>query len=96
MQQAEALRVMSALAQPTRMKVFTMLVEAGEGGMASGDIADSVGIPRNLMSAHLAVLSKAGVIVSTKEGRSVTYNAVGETVIALGDHLRTLVSLRDS
>jgi ArsR family transcriptional regulator len=91
MQEAEALRVMSALAQSTRMNVFVMLLTAGETGMASGDIADAVGVPRNLMSSHLAVLSKAGVIASTRDGRSVVYTAVGGIVTALGDHLRDLV-----
>lgn len=90
MNDAEALTVMSALAQPTRMKVFVMLVEAGEAGMGSSDIADAVGVPRNLMSSHLAVLSKAGAIAFTKNGRSVTYTAVGRVAIALGDHLREI------
>lgn len=90
MNEAEALTVMSALAQSTRMRVFVLLVEAGPTGMGSGEIADAVGVPRNLMSSHLAVLSKAGAIVSIKSGRSVTYTAVAEVVIALGDHLRRL------
>jgi predicted transcriptional regulator len=90
MDELEALRVMTALAQSTRMKVFAMLVRAGESGMDSSDIADAVGVPRNLMSSHLAVLSKVGAIASKRSGRSVTYTAVRGTVIALGDHLRDL------
>jgi predicted transcriptional regulator len=92
MQEAEALRVMSALAQSTRMNVFVMLVAAGAAGMASSEIADRVGIPRNLMSSHLAVLAKAGVIASTKGGRTVTYTAVEKVALALADYLRGLVA----
>ena len=91
MDEPEALKVMSALAQSTRLKVFVLLAETGDVGMGSGDIADALGVPRNLMSSHLAVLSKAGVIASTKEGRSVTYTAVGSVAIALAEHLRSLV-----
>lgn len=91
MNETEALTVMSALAQTTRMRVFVMLARAGNAGMGSGEIADAVDVPRNLMSSHLAVLSRAGVIASTKEGRSVTYTAVGSVAIALAEHLRSLV-----
>lgn len=58
--------------------------------MTSSDIADAVGVPRNLMSSHLAVLSKARAIASTKNGRSVTYKALGSGVVALGEHLRDI------
>jgi len=90
MNEAEALRVMSALAQTTRMSVFVMLARTGDVGMGSSDIADAVGVPRNLMSSHLAVLSRAGVIASRRTGRSVIYTAVGSVVVALSDHLRDI------
>jgi len=92
MDEPEALKVMSALAQSTRLRVFVLLAETGDVGMGSGDIADALGVPRNLMSSHLAVLSRAGVISSEKTGRAVTYTAVGRVVVALGDHLRDLGS----
>jgi len=92
MQEAEALRVMSALAQSTRMRVFVMLVEAGTAGLGSTEIADRVGVPRNLMSSHLAVLSKAGVIEYEKNGRSVTYTAASGVVAALAEFLRNLAA----
>jgi DNA-binding transcriptional ArsR family regulator len=41
--------------------------------MAAGDIADDVEIAPNTLSAHLAVLSRAGLLTSRKEGRSVIY-----------------------
>lgn len=71
-----------------------MLAEAGEAGMGSTEIADAVGVPRNLMSSHLAVLSKAGLILARKAGRAVTYTAVSGLVIELGEHLRRLGALR--
>lgn len=94
MDETEALTVMSALANSSRMRVFVMLVQAGEAGMGSKAIADAVGMPSNLMSSHLAVLGKAGAIASKRSGRTVTYTAVGRVVVALGEHLRELGARR--
>ena len=80
------------MAQSTRMKVFVMLVAAGEKGMASSEIADELGVPRNLMSSHLAILAGAGLIASEKSGRSVTYFPVPAVMTELSEHLRQLAS----
>ena len=90
MQEAEALRVISALANPSRLRTLTLLLRAGDAGMCSSDIADALGLPRNLMSSHLAVLSRAGVVLSSRTGRSVVYTARTEAVIGLGNYLRGL------
>jgi predicted transcriptional regulator len=74
MHETEALTIMSALAQATRLKVLLLLSETEEAGMASSDIADAIGVPRHLMSAHLAVLSRAGVVTTRKNGRTVSYS----------------------
>ena len=81
---------LSALASPTRMRVLSLLIES-RNGVSSGDIAEALGIPRNLMSSHLVLLRRAGIISSSKSGRSVIYQAVGESVVQLADHLRGLV-----
>lgn len=70
-----ALPLMSALSQPTRLAVFSALVRRGSEGMIASELADAVGIPRNLMSAHLAVLTKAGLVEPTRSGRNQTYRA---------------------
>ena len=41
--------------------------------MAAGEIAKAVGIPKNTMSSHLAILSRANLIQARKEGRSIIY-----------------------
>jgi len=68
-----AVDALSGLAQESRLKVFRLLVQAGTGGMAAGDIARAVGIPKNTMSSHLAILARANLIVARKEGRSMIY-----------------------
>jgi ArsR family transcriptional regulator, arsenate/arsenite/antimonite-responsive transcriptional repressor / arsenate reductase (thioredoxin) len=41
--------------------------------MPAGEIAEQLNVPANTMSSHLAVLSRASLVVSRKEGRSVIY-----------------------
>ena len=69
----QAVKALGALAQERRLRVFRLLVRAGPEGLAAGDIAQQLAVPANTMSTHLAVLSRAGLIVSRKEGRSVIY-----------------------
>lgn len=90
MQEAEALRVISALANPSRLRTLALLARAGAIGMASSDIADTLGLPRNLMSSHLAVLSRAGVVSPKKTGRSVIYMIKEDTIIKLATYLGAL------
>jgi ArsR family transcriptional regulator len=68
-----AVRAFGALAQESRLKVFRLLVRSGPAGLPAGDIARRLQVPQNTMSAHLAILSRAQLVASRKEGRSVIY-----------------------
>lgn len=91
MTEADAMRMMAALGQPVRLAVLNALARAGAEGIASSDLADLVGVPRNLMSAHLAVLSKAEAVASRKDGRSVVYVMRTEAVSDLLEYLSNLL-----
>lgn len=69
----DAVSGLSALAQESRLKVFRLLVRAGQGGMAAGDIARALAVPPNTMSSHLGILTRAKLVQARKEGRSVIY-----------------------
>ena len=71
----EAIGVLAALAQPTRLEAFRRLVEALPGDLAAGAVAEACGVPHNTMSTHLAVLSRAGLASPTRDGRSIRYRA---------------------
>jgi len=71
----KAMQVMSALSQPTRLKVYQLLIDRLPEGMAAGDIAEATKTIPSAMSAHLAILSRAGLVKSKKVGRSVVYRA---------------------
>ena len=68
-----------------------MLARVGGAGMASGEIADAIGIPRHLMSSHLAVLSRAKAVVTRKTGRAVVYSLNGDRLSQLGRYIGSLV-----
>ncbi|MGP1396985.1 MAG: ArsR/SmtB family transcription factor [Inquilinaceae bacterium] len=75
MDKNNTLVALAALAQETRLDVFRTLVKAGPAGLPAGVIADRLGVRQNTMSTNLAVLTRAGLIRSEREGRSIRYFA---------------------
>lgn len=75
-----AVSKLSALAQSTRFSVFRLLMAHGEAGLSAGAIATQVGVPQNTLSAHLNILSNAGLVQARREGRSQIYSVrINET-----------------
>ena len=75
MESTEAIAALAALAQPTRMETFRLLVRREPDGAAAGELARLVATPQNTMSAHLAVLSRCGLVVGERHSRSIVYRA---------------------
>jgi ArsR family transcriptional regulator len=75
MESEEAILALAALAQSTRLDVFRLLVKREPEGMAAGDIAKALAVPQNTMSAHLAVLTRAGLVAGQRSSRSIIYRA---------------------
>lgn len=67
-----ALNALAALSQPTRLDVFRLLVKHQPEGLAAGDVAKALAVPANTLSAHLAVLTRAGLVPSQRysDGRT--------------------------
>lgn len=80
MESTRAIDRLSALAQPGRLAVFRLLVGAGPEGMAAGEIAAALGLAPNTLSAQLTILSQAGLIAGTREGRMIRYAASTESI----------------
>lgn len=75
MNKRDAIAALNALAQETRLDVFRLLIRAGGQGMCAGEIAETLGVRQNTMSANLSVLAAAGLIEGQREGRSIRYCA---------------------
>lgn len=87
MENANAIDLFAALAQPTRLDAFRLIMGAGPEGLPAGEVARQLGVPQNTMSTHLAILSRAGLITSERQSRSILYRAELETVQALAGFL---------
>lgn len=74
---------LSALAHPSRLGVFRLLVRAGPEGLAAGGIAQAIGALPNTTSSHLNILSAAGLIVARRDGRNIFYAADYERMRAV-------------
>ncbi len=75
MDKISALAALAALGQDTRLETFRLLVKAGQPGLAAGDIAARLDIVQNTMSAHLKVLTHAGLTRPERDGRTIRYVA---------------------
>jgi ArsR family transcriptional regulator, arsenate/arsenite/antimonite-responsive transcriptional repressor len=70
-----ATAALAALAQTTRLETFRLLVRHEPNGLPAGEIARQLDIPQNTMSAHLAILTRAGLAISERHSRSIIYRA---------------------
>jgi ArsR family transcriptional regulator len=83
METTQAVSALSALAQPSRLAAFRLLVAAGPHGMAAGAIGEQLDLPPATLSFHLAGLTRAGLAQSRQEGRFVIYTANFENMNSL-------------
>ncbi|MDK2768292.1 MAG: metalloregulator ArsR/SmtB family transcription factor [Sphingomonas sp.] len=83
----EAIMTMSALAQPTRLRVTMTLASEFPKGLPVGELAARVDTPQNTMSGHLAILSRAGLVATRRIGRIVEYRAEPGSLRSLAEFL---------
>ncbi len=83
MKEEQAVDVLGALAQETRLQMVRYLVSRNEEGAPAGVIADAVGAASSKASFHLAALEKASVVSSEKVSRSIIYRANFERIGSL-------------
>ncbi|WP_375196428.1 ArsR/SmtB family transcription factor [Sphingobium sp.] len=65
----EALSILSALAHPTRLGAFRLLIRHEPDGLSTGALVEASGLTQSTFSTHLAVMVKVGLILSEKRGR---------------------------
>ena len=66
---------LGALAQETRLDVYRLLVEQGPAGLPAGVIAEALSLHAATLSFHLKALKHAGIVRSTRSGRTIVYAA---------------------
>jgi DNA-binding transcriptional ArsR family regulator len=66
---------LSALGHETRLEVFRLLVKVGREGLLAGEIGGALSVRQNTLSTNLAILHRAGLVRSEREGRGIRYFA---------------------
>ncbi len=80
----------NALSQPNRLALFKAISNSNDG-LNTTDAAKAAGTLINTATVNLTVLSAAGLIQSTREGRSVVHRAQPKAVRKLADFLIGIV-----
>lgn len=76
----EALSVLSALAQDTRLSAFRVLLRRLPDGMTAGHLAAAVGCAPSTLTFHMQHLAGAGLVRAHRQAQSIIYVAVPATV----------------
>jgi ArsR family transcriptional regulator len=80
--------VLSALADPVRLRIVSMLLDAPEGSSCGCDLEMPLGLSQPTISHHLKILREAGLVVGEKRGRWVHYHVVTERLDEIAEALR--------
>ena len=75
MESKQALSAFGALSQETRLEIFRQLVRLSPDSIAAGDLAHDLDVPPSTLSTHLAILQRAGLVKSERQGRTILYSA---------------------
>jgi DNA-binding transcriptional ArsR family regulator len=87
MEKIDAVAALAALAQDNRLDVYRLLVQAGPEGMPAGSVASALDLAPNTLTFHFDRLRGAGLVTVRREGRSMIYAAVYETMNELLGYL---------
>jgi DNA-binding transcriptional ArsR family regulator len=79
----EAARRFALLADPTRLRILSALLERGEGSVT--ELAEAIGAAPPNVSQHLSRLLAAGMVGRRRNGHSVHYTIADETLRPLCD-----------
>ncbi|MDA7424397.1 ArsR/SmtB family transcription factor [Thalassococcus lentus] len=75
MEHPQAIDMFAALAHPTRLAVFRLLVGAGPDGLPALEIGRRLDVVASTLSGHLGILKRSGVLTATRHAREIHYAA---------------------
>ena len=87
MNDPDAASALDALGNVKRLAIYRLLVRAGDGGLAVGDVQRALGFPASTLSHHLAWLSRAGLVAQERRGREIRCRADYPVMHALVGYL---------
>ena len=75
------------LADPTRLRLLSLIANSTDGRMCACDLVEPVGRSQPTVSHHLSVLADAGFLTREPRGKWVWFSIVPEQVAVLRDAL---------
>ena len=75
MKSNDALACLNALSQEHRLNLYRLLVQAGEEGLAVGELAAATGLAGATLTNHLHILRRAGMVTDERRGRVIQCRA---------------------
>ncbi|MCU1410501.1 MAG: hypothetical protein JWR04_1208 [Rhodoglobus sp.] len=73
-------RNLRAMADPTRIQILSLIVEADGGRRPVTELADELGLTQPTVSHHLRIMTDEGLLERAQEGRTVWYSVVPSRV----------------
>ena len=95
MEMKQAVSLLAALAQETRLAIFRLLIEAGPTGLSVGEIGADVKAAPATLSFHLKELTHTALILARQDGRYIFYSANFEHMNQLLGFLSENCCVRD-
>lgn len=83
--------LLTALADPARLRIVSMLAAAPEGRACGCDLETPLGLSQPTVSHHLKVLREAGLVEGSREGRWIYYRVVPERLAEIRDAITPVV-----
>lgn len=85
----EIARNLRAIADPTRVQILSLIVEAPDGRRPVTELADELGLSQPTISHHLRLLTDEGILERSQEGRQVWYSVVPSRISDVFEAVRT-------
>ena len=86
-QAAELAAAFKALADPARLRLFSMVASVPQGEACACDLVEPLGRSQPTVSHHLAVLVEAGLLSREQRGKWAYYQVIPERLAILRDTL---------
>lgn len=77
----EAAARLEALGNPTRLKIYRMLVRAGDPGLSVGKLQSRLSIPASTLSHHLKTLIIVGLVSQERDVTTLICRADRKSVV---------------
>lgn len=87
MQETDAAAALAALGNPVRLRLFRLLMRAGDDGINVGDMQKLMDVPASTLAHHITHLARADLIRQQRHGREVITRADYPNMHALMNYL---------